>query len=103
LAAPLGGLPRLTRSSRRTPRDIEGLFREPIVKIRETRADMDGVRNFIHVDGNPIKFEIIHEARITLSPPSFELAGVPALALDDPFAEKLLANADRTGPCTRQP
>lgn len=76
-------------------KDIDGLFQQPIVKIRETRADIDGVRNFIAIDGKPLKFEIVHEARISLSTSMLEIAGVTALALEDQFAEKLLANADR--------
>jgi nucleotidyltransferase AbiEii toxin of type IV toxin-antitoxin system len=76
-------------------KDIDGLFQQPIVKIRETRADIDGVRNFIEIDGKPIKLEIVHEARISLSASTLEIAGVTALSLEDQFAEKLLANADR--------
>lgn len=75
--------------------DLDGLFQRPIAKLRDTRADMDGVRNFIDVNGTPVKFEIVHEARIALSKPEFDIAGAPALALADLFAEKLLQNTDR--------
>lgn len=49
------------------------------------------------VDGEPIKFEIIREARIAFErpSPSDQIAGVDALTPLDMAASKLLANCDR--------
>lgn len=43
----------------------------------------------------PIKFEIVRESRISLSGAVDARLGVPQLARDDMYTEKLLANADR--------
>ena len=43
---------------------------------------------------NRIKFEIVHEDRISLDPP-IDWYGLPALSPIDQVATKLLANADR--------
>jgi len=75
--------------------DIDGLFREPIVKMRDTRADMDGIRNFVLVDGMPVKFEIIVEGRIAIADSDRTLCGATTLSVVDAFTEKLLANTDR--------
>lgn len=75
--------------------DIDGLFREPIVKVRDTRADMDGIRNFVLFDGMPLKFEIIVEGRIAIADSDRTICGVTTLCTEDAFTEKLLANADR--------
>ncbi|MBM3394392.1 MAG: nucleotidyl transferase AbiEii/AbiGii toxin family protein [Betaproteobacteria bacterium] len=75
--------------------DIDSLFLSPIRKLRETRADRDGVRNFLEVDGIPVKFEIIAEGRIQLTPSTETICGVTSLCHEDLYAEKLLANADR--------
>ena len=50
---------------------------------------------FLEQAGQPIKFEIIREARIALSGAVDDRIGVPVLSTADMFAEKLLANADR--------
>ncbi len=71
------------------------LFGEDVVSVREPRADAYGIRMFLEQAGQPIKFEIIREARITLSGALDDRLGVPVLGLVDMFAEKLLANADR--------
>ncbi len=75
--------------------DLDGLFKRPVTKLRETRADRDGIRNFLEVDGTPVKFEIIDEARIQITGSSEQLCGVTTLSRVDAFAEKLLANTDR--------
>lgn len=77
-----------------------GLLRigaEPIVPMREIRADQYGVRTVLLVDDLPIKFEIVLEARIALAPPGKgdEVCGVASLTPLDLAASKLLANADR--------
>ena len=64
---------------------------------RELRADQYGLRTLVQVDGMIIKFEIVHEARITLDAPGAAdaLCGVPTLTPLDMAASKLLANSDR--------
>ncbi len=71
------------------------ILREPIALSREVRADRYGIRTFLDLDGEPVKFEIITEGRIRLdADPTAELP-VPALDAASCFAEKFLANADR--------
>lgn len=62
---------------------------------REVVADRYGIRTFIAMDGEKIKFEIVNEGRIELS--GGGVPGLPVPCLDEVscFAEKLLANADR--------
>lgn len=64
---------------------------------REPQADQYGIRFPIEVNGVIIKFEILAEGRIALDPPEYPdwADGAPCLSLQDCFAEKLLANADR--------
>ena len=63
----------------------------------ELRADQYGIRTRVRVDGRPIKFEIVFEARIALQAPgeADELCGVPSLTSLDMATSKLLANSDR--------
>ncbi len=65
--------------------------------LREVRADQYGIRTIFVVDGEPVKFDLIREARIALA--STHVDSIPLPVLDRPtcFAEKLLANADRGG------
>ncbi len=76
---------------------IKGLLRDGagIVGLREMRADQYGIRTILQVQETKIKFEIVREARIGLRGAVSERFGVPLLARDDMYAEKLLANADR--------
>jgi len=74
---------------------LEEIFPAGIEILREARADRDGIRAVLTCDGMPIKFEIVREARITLTGDDNTGLAVPCLARDDLFAEKLLANADR--------
>ena len=62
---------------------------------REVRADMYGIRTYIEVAKQPVKFEIISEGRIDID--CMRIDGVPVASLSHTscFAEKLLANADR--------
>ncbi|MYN10450.1 nucleotidyl transferase AbiEii/AbiGii toxin family protein [Pseudoduganella aquatica] len=69
----------------------------PVELAREVRADRYGILTFVRVDGVPIKFEIVSEGRINISGSMDLLLGVPTLAREDMYAEKLLANADRHG------
>lgn len=66
-----------------------------IALLRDVRADQYGIRTVIGVDGAPVKFEIILEARIALAPVRHKQFPVPVLDRASCFAEKWLANADR--------
>ena len=70
---------------------------EPLNPIGELRADQYGIRTRVRVDDQPIKFEIVFEARIALEAPGADdtVCGVPSLTPLDLAASKLLANADR--------
>lgn len=91
------------RSLRQMLTGAEGLAplfenKETAVKqLREVRADQYGIRTLLTVDEQPIKFEIILEARIELVPSKSEddTCGVPTLTPMDMAASKLLANSDR--------
>ena len=65
--------------------------------VGEMRADQYGIRTRVQVDGQPIKFEIVFEARIALEAPGADdaVCGVPSLTPLDLATSKLLANADR--------
>ena len=71
------------------------LFHKDIELVREIRADMYGIRTFLLVDDQPLKFEIISEGRIDLGGVATEPFPVRLLDRSSCFAEKLLANADR--------
>ena len=70
---------------------------EPLIQQREIRADQYGIRTVLAVAGQPIKFEIVHEGRIELSPPEVgdEVCEIATLTPLDMAASKLLANSDR--------
>jgi Nucleotidyl transferase AbiEii toxin, Type IV TA system len=79
-------------------RALGGLLPElhpPLSLLRDVRADQYGIRTIIGVQGEPVKFEIILEARIQVA--AMKVKGIPVAVLDRPscFAEKWLANADR--------
>lgn len=80
-----------------TREGLAGLFREPVKPLREARMDQYGIRSFIEVEGAPVKFEIVLEARIGLDIPADAntVCGVRTLTHVDQVAEKLLANSDR--------
>ncbi len=76
--------------------DGAGAFFGPEARTRrDFRIDQYGLRTIIDWHGQPIKFEIIREARIALDGAIDPALGVPVLLADDQVAEKLLANADR--------
>lgn len=64
---------------------------------REIRADQYGIRTALLVDEQPIKFEIVLEARIEIEAASVkdQICGVSTLTLLDMATSKLLANSDR--------
>jgi hypothetical protein len=63
--------------------------------IRDVRADMYGIRTFLRVDGEPVKFKIISEGRLSLTGAATDPFPVDALDHTSCIAEKLLAHADR--------
>ncbi len=71
------------------------IFAQPVKILREVRADRYGIRTYLEIDGQPVKFEIVREDRIELHGHLDPALGVPVLEREDMFAEKLLANADR--------
>lgn len=71
------------------------IFARPVELAREVRADRYGIRTFLRVDEVPVKFEIVSEGRIQIDGAVDPVTGVPTLARNDMYAEKLLANADR--------
>ncbi|WP_231514385.1 nucleotidyl transferase AbiEii/AbiGii toxin family protein [Mycobacterium sp. URHB0044] len=79
------------------PDGINALTHHPLTQLREVRADQYGIRTLLEIDGEPIKFEIIHEGRISLDTPGGDdqVCGVATLTRLDTASSKLLANADR--------
>jgi hypothetical protein len=69
----------------------------PLQRAGEVRGDQYGIRTRILMDGEPVKLEIVFEARIPLDTPSpaDEICGVATLTPLDMAASKLLANSDR--------
>ncbi|WP_435519586.1 nucleotidyl transferase AbiEii/AbiGii toxin family protein [Variovorax sp. GT1P44] len=67
------------------------------IQAGDWRADQYGIRTRLQFDEQPIKFEIVFEARIALEPPgkADELCGIATLTPLDMAASKLLANSDR--------
>ena len=78
-----------------TQSSLGDIASRPLVLMRDVRADMYGIRTFLRVDGQPVKFEVIFEGRIPLSGEARSPFPVEVLARSSCFAEKLLANADR--------
>ena len=62
---------------------------------REVISDRYGIRTFLDIGGEKIRFEIVNEARIDLSGVDGGRLHVPCLDKKSCFAEKLLANEDR--------
>ena len=63
----------------------------------DVRSDQYGIRTKIFVEGQPVKFEIILEGRISLNQPGVKdrVLGVSTLTPLDMATSKLLANSDR--------
>jgi hypothetical protein len=73
-----------------------GMIATSRVKLaREVIADRYGIRTFLEVNGEKLKFEIVLEARIPLNGGMEPGLPVPVLDAKSCFAEKYLANADR--------
>jgi hypothetical protein len=71
------------------------IFAHQPTLLRDVRADMYGIRTFVEIDGQPVKFEIIREARIPLAGTYIPNVPVPCLDHSSAIAEKFLANTDR--------
>ena len=78
-----------------TQNSLGRIAKGKIALAREVIADRYGIRTFIEIAEQKIKFEIIHEARIDISGGRHGEFPVPALDPVSCFAEKFLANADR--------
>ena len=76
-------------------RGAQAFFGPDIETVRPFIADQYGIRGRFSLRGQPIKFEIVREGRVTLEGAIDPALGVPILAVADQFTEKLLANADR--------
>lgn len=70
---------------------------QPLVMLREVRADQYGLRTVLQMDSQAIKFEIVREARIELEAPGKDdvVCGIATLTPLDLATSKLLANSDR--------
>ena len=82
------------------PTGIKAIMRNaaaPLTQVRELRSDQYGIRTMLMVADQPMKFEIVLEARIELEKPGTgdEVCGVATLTPLDMLASKLLANSDR--------
>lgn len=74
---------------------VAALFGGKVSLSREPRIDQYGIRAVLLFEGEPIKFEVVREARIPLEGELDEELHVPTLSAVSQFAEKLLANSDR--------
>lgn len=76
-------------------RGVRALFGGEATSPRDFRIDQYGVRGVVVWNQQPIKVEVIREARIPLTGAIEPHFAVPLLSFADQVAEKLLANADR--------
>lgn len=69
----------------------------PLAQAGPLTADQYGIRARVVVDGEPVKIEIVREARIALEAPGRgeEICGIATLTPLDMATSKLLANSDR--------
>lgn len=72
-------------------------LRSPVPLVREPRVDQYGIRCAFLVDEVSIKFEIVHEGRVSFDEPlpKDRICGIWTLRVEDRVATKLMANADR--------
>lgn len=70
---------------------------QPLVQMRDIRADQYGIRTMLLVSEQPVKFEIVLEGRIELAAPTPKdiVCSISTLTRLDMVASKLLANSDR--------
>jgi len=75
---------------------LKAICRAAPLKSEDIFTDQYGVRTWIIVGENRIKFEIVFESRMQIEPGAGEqLCGVPVLTETDRIATKILANSDR--------
>ena len=84
-----------------TERSLGEIFIGDYELIREVRRDMYGIRTFLRIDGDPVKFQIISEGRISLTGAAVEL--FPVDALDHPSCIAESCSLTRTGARTVRP
>ena len=78
-----------------TPPTLGAVLRTPVKHLRDVRTHRDKISTFLEVDGTPVRVEFVLEGRIRIEGAIDPVLGVPVLARDDLYAEKLLANTDR--------
>ena len=78
-----------------TDQSLGAIMRGKLPLAREVIAERYGIRTFVQVRGEKIKFEIVSEGRIEIAGGTELECPVPALTPVSCFAEKFLANADR--------
>lgn len=78
-----------------TPPTLGAVLHSPVKHLRDVRTQRDKISTFLEVDDTPIRVEFVLEGRIAIDGNLDPDLGVPVLARDDMYAEKLLANADR--------
>lgn len=78
-----------------TQRSLGAIAKPGIKLAREVIADRYGIRTYLDLPGEKLKFEIVLEARIGLTGGMEPGLSVPVLDKTSCFAEKFLANADR--------
>lgn len=85
------------RQKVRQPEGFNALTTRPVAILRPVVADQYSIRTLLDVEGEPIKFEIVAEGRISLETPrpGDSICGVTTLTTVDMVACKLLANSDR--------
>lgn len=71
------------------------IMRGRIQLAREVIADRYGIRTFVQMGDEKIKFEIVSEGRIAIAGGMAPGCPIPVLTPVSCFAEKFLANADR--------
>lgn len=76
-------------------RSLGRIVRAPMALAREVIADRYGIRTFVQVGEEKIKFEIVNEGRIGIAGSLEPGYPIPVLTPVSCFAEKFLANADR--------
>jgi hypothetical protein len=78
-----------------TGKSLGRIARGELALAREVVADRYGIRTFVQVEQEKIKFEIVGEGRITITGDVEPGCPIPVLTHLSCFAEKFLANADR--------
>lgn len=78
-----------------TQQSLGDIFSSNYKLMREIRSDMYGIRTFLLIENQPLKFEIISEGRISLTGTQMDAFPVDVLDHASCVAEKMLANTDR--------